>query len=98
MDFIAAEKFIQLGRRHWRAGKHCVHLPAVMDLMLEQVGEDAPNLVRIDAGYARYLHRSIESGVIEFQAKGDQTRIGFALLACELRAIVERFFRIEKLA
>src|SRR5882762_5010959 len=98
MDFVAAEKLIQLRWSHRRAGKHCVHLSTVMDLMLKQMREDAAHLVCVDTGSARHLHRAVESGVIELQTQCDQARIAFVLLARECRTGIKRLFRLEELA
>src|SRR5882672_11497294 len=98
MDFVAAEKLIQLRWCYRRAGKHCVHLSTVMDLMLEQMREDAAHLVRVDTGRARHLHRSVELAIVEFQTQCNQARITFVLLARECRAGIKRLFRLEELA
>src|SRR5258705_7908475 len=56
MSFVRAEEFVELRRLDLGSGEHRMRLPAMMDLVLEQVREKARRILGLNAGAA--LHRN----------------------------------------
>src|SRR5438046_7274055 len=96
MRFVRAEELVQLRRLDRCAREHCMRLSAMMDLMLEQMREQARSRFGLNAGATHHRHWPIEIVLGEPRARGDQPSIGVALGGREGGARFERFLGFEK--
>jgi len=77
------------------AGEHRMRLPAMMDLVLEQMREEPGERLVQHAFAARHRHREIERFIGETRAKIDQPAVDVALGRGERGTVVERLLGIE---
>src|SRR5678816_1387723 len=63
MSFVCAEEFIELRRLDFGSGEHRVRLPAMMNLMLEEMGGGARRALAHDARTPHHRHLSLEHGI-----------------------------------
>jgi carboxymethylenebutenolidase len=92
---VGAIELVQLRRLHIRAGEHRVHLAAVVDVVLQEVGEDARHGVADHALASRQQHRHLEALVGERFAQRDEASIGGVLLARDICTGLEWLLRLE---
>ncbi len=78
------EEFVELRRRDRGAGEHRVGLAAVVDLVLEEVGEERVDaLARAAVGVADHLDAAVEVGGRQPVAEADQPAVGGGLGGAE---------------
>ena len=94
---VRAEELVELRRLDRGAGEHRVRLPAMMDLVLEQMREEARRAFRSRCrrGAARGTGSTSRASV-KRGAGVDQAAVDCALRGCELGARREGLLRIEK--
>ena len=88
------EELVELRRLHGRAGEHRMGLTAVVDLVLEQVGEHAHERLTLHVVGALDRHGRREIG--EAAAERDEPPIDVALRRRERGAGGERYERLEE--
>ena len=94
---VGAEELVELRRLDRRAGEHRVRLPAVVDLVLEEMREQARRASRARCPCGAWTGDGhVELRVGERRAGGDQPVVDGALRGCELGARRERLLRIEE--
>lgn len=95
-----AEEIVERGRCHPRAHEHGVRLPAVVDLVLEQVCEQPAEGVGLRPGPAQDADRcvQIERPRMGLAAECDQARVDVPLSLAERRTGGEGRLRLEERA
>src|SRR5438552_13837251 len=78
MRLVRTEELVQLRRLYRCAGKHCMRLSTMMDLMLEQMREQSRDRFCLNSRTTHYRHRPIEILLGKHCARGDQPSIGVA--------------------
>ena len=96
MSFVRAEEFVELRRLDRGSGEHRMRLPAMMDLVLEQMREEPRRILGENARAALQRNRHDELRFGERRTCIDQPAIGLLLRLLQLRASVEGLFGREE--
>jgi len=97
---VGAIELVELRWWHGRAGQHRVGLPAVVDLVLEQVRQQAVHRLGVDAGSARHIDDAFEQALVERDrlAQRDQFAVERTLRLRQFGAALVRLFGVEEAA